>query len=130
MEYGFTIEDLRAYLAAKREDEVVGYCASASTCLVAWAVQAKYACQIGMGGVSVDGFDVELTPVGVCLPLSPVLEAVTAAFDSWTEKEGHEPVTKAEFLRGWRAYLAYLAEMGEEATAQALQTVFEENGKP
>ncbi len=124
MEYSFTIDDLRAYLATKRDDEVVGYCASASTCLVAQAVQAKYVSRVGIGGVSVDGFDVELTPVGVCLPLSPVLEAVTAAFDSWTEKEGHEPVTKAEFLRGWRAYLAYLAEMGDKAVAQELQTVF------
>jgi hypothetical protein len=128
MEFSFTLDDLRAFLSTRRDDEVVGYCVEASACLIAQAVRAKYAGQVW---ASVDGFDIVLSPVGVRLPLSPVLDAVVAAFDAWTEKRAHEPVTKAEFLWAWQQYLAFHEQFGEEAAQQARgwQAAFEGCGE-
>jgi hypothetical protein len=105
MEYSLTDEDVWAYLVTKRDDEIVGYCADACACLLAQAVQAKYAGQIGIREVCVSGADVSLMPVNVRLPLTPGLDAVMAAFDGWTGKNWYESVTKAEFLQAWQAFL-------------------------
>jgi hypothetical protein len=112
MSYAFTEDDLWAYLATKRDDEVVGYCGGVSTCLIAQAVQAKYANRIGSGGVHVGvsshGSEVEiaLLGVGVHIPLMPRLETVMLVFDDWTGKVEGQPITKAEFLWAWQAFLA------------------------
>jgi hypothetical protein len=112
MSYAFTEDDLWAYLETKRDDEIVGYCGDTGTCLIAQAVRAKYAGQVGDGdvrvGVSASGsrMEIDLEHIGVCLPLTPMLERVMQVFDDRTGKTIDDPVTKEEFMRAWQAFLA------------------------
>jgi hypothetical protein len=115
MEYRFTDEDLWAYLAAKQDGEVVGYCGSSSVCLIAQAVKAKYPDLVRGVDVYTDGHGGAIVVWGVVtLPLSLLLQEVACVFDWNTGKRMNppEPVAKAEFMQAWQAWQAFLTENG------------------
>ncbi|GHO91531.1 hypothetical protein KSF_015790 [Reticulibacter mediterranei] len=100
--YCLSDQDVEAYLASKRDEEVIGICTVPSCCLIARAVKTKYP------DVAVDVYNntifISTATQGVQLALTPQQQHMVECFDYGTKAHFQEPVTKADFLAAWQRF--------------------------
>ena len=100
-----TVDDLREWVAAMDADNVVGYRASASRCLLATYAQERFGVRVSVSANFADigsyvkmGDDCAM-PVGNRVPLSAPLSALASAFDDLDLEGSSEAITAAQAMR-------------------------------